>query len=120
MARAIQPAGGLQHAIGGGRADGHDVVIEHHESQPTIAIEGMTIVEVQDGLLLPILEPPVPRDFSVMLVGLTVSFLPIMKLAGAQPEPRQQTLGGQLGPFRPMLDIIDDVVAGIVGNPASF
>jgi len=53
----VQPPGGLEYAVHAGRADGHDVVIEHHERQPAVAFQRMAIVEVEDGLLLPMGNP---------------------------------------------------------------
>src|SRR5260370_9243848 len=79
----------------------------------------MTIVVVEDGLLLPVFEPPVPRDLAVVLVDLSVAVLPVMELAGAQSQPAQQSSGGQLGMLGPVVHVVDDLVAGVVGNPRS-
>jgi hypothetical protein len=35
----LDATGGLKHAIDAGRADGHDIGIEHHERQPAITFQ---------------------------------------------------------------------------------
>jgi hypothetical protein len=116
----IQPARLFQHAIGGAGADGRDVVVEHHEGQPAVTVAGMAVVEVEDRLFFPVGKPPVPGHLAVVLVGLSVALLPLVELARAQYRPTQQAFFGQLGPVRPVVDVIDDLVAGIGGNPASL
>jgi hypothetical protein len=71
----------LQHPICAGRADGYDVLVEHHEGQPAIAFERVVQVELDDLLALPVFEPEIPRDRRVVLVGLTVTLNPGVKLA---------------------------------------
>jgi hypothetical protein len=77
-------------------------------------------VEVEDRLLLPGFQPIVAGDQRVVLVDLAVALPPIVKLARAQREPTDEPFDGQLGAIRPMVDEVDDLVAGVVGNPASF
>ena len=80
----------------------------------------MGVVVVEDGLLFPILEPPIARHLAVMLVGLAIARFPIVKLARAEPQPAQQAFGRQLGANRPVADVIDDFVARVVRNPAAL
>jgi len=79
----------------------------------------MAVVILEDGDLLPVLQPPVARNLAIVFVGLPVAILPLVKLARTQPQPGEQPFGGQFRPRRPMLEVIDDFVAGVVGNPAS-
>jgi hypothetical protein len=76
-------------------------------------------VEVEDGLLLLVVQPVVARDPGVVLVGLAVAVLPGVPLGGGDAEPRQEAGDGDAGLVGPAVDEIDDLVAGVVGNPAS-
>src|SRR4051794_3486209 len=98
-------------------ADGDDVGVEHHEGEPPVALERAARVEVDDGSLLPGLEPAIAGDQRVVLVGHPVASAPIVELAGGDAEPGDEALGGDLGAFGPAPDEVDDRVAGIVGNP---
>jgi hypothetical protein len=80
----------------------------------------MGVVVVEDGLLFPVLEPPIARNLAVVLVGLAVAPFPIVKFARTKPQPAQQTLGGQLCANCPVADVIDDFVANIVRNPTAL
>jgi len=110
----------FQNTINAAGTDRHDVVVEHHEGQPAITVERVRIVVVEDGLLFPILEPPIARNLAVVLIDLAVASLPIVKLARTEPQPTQQAFGGQLRTVRPVADVIDDFVASVVRNPAAL
>src|SRR5579885_3341945 len=98
-------------------ADGDDVGVEHHEGEPPVALQGMARVEVEDGGLLPGLEPPVAGDLRVVLVGRPVACPPIVELAGGDAEPADEPRHRDLGAPGPVPDEVDDLVAGVVGNP---
>src|SRR5262249_46840039 len=53
----------------------------------------------------------------VVLVGLAVAVLPGMPLGGGQAEPEQEASDSQARLAGPAVDEIDDLVAGVVGNP---
>jgi hypothetical protein len=76
-------------------------------------------VEVEDGLLLVVFEPVVARDPGVVLVGLAVAVLPRVPLGGGDPQPEEEASDGDPGLVGPALDEIDDLIAGVVGNPES-
>ena len=80
----------------------------------------MGSVVIKDGGLFQIFQPPVARHLAVVLVELAVAAFPIVKLARAQFQPAQQAFGRQFSAIRPALDIIDNLVASVVGNPASL
>lgn len=80
----------------------------------------MTGVEFKDRLLLLAGQPPIARHQAIVLVSLAVTVAPLVEFAGAQLEPGEQPLLRKLGAILPVLDVIDDLVASIVGNPASF
>lgn len=109
-----------EHPIDAGRTDRHDVVIEHHEGQSAVAFQRMAVEIVQNGSSLPVFEPEVPRDLGVMFVDLPVALLPVVELAGTKFHPAEQAAGGNFGAFCPVADVVDDLVASIVGDPASL
>jgi hypothetical protein len=74
-------------------------------------------VEVEDGLFLVVFEPVVTRNPGVVFVGLAVAVLPGVPLGGGQAQPQQETQDGDAGLAGPAVDEIDDLVAGIMGNP---
>src|SRR4051812_38682839 len=113
----VHESGGLEDAIDTGGAAGDDVCIEHHEGQAAIALQGEEGMEVEDGLLLLGVEPVVAWDPGVVLVGLAVAVLPGVPLGGGQAEPEQEAGDGKAGLAGPAVDEIDDLVAGVVGNP---
>ena len=52
-------SGVLEHTIHRARADSYDILIEHHESQATVAVKRMSLAVGDDRLLLPQLEPKI-------------------------------------------------------------
>ena len=46
---AIESTGGLEDAVNTGRTDRHDVLIEHHEGQPTVSFQGVPVVKLKNG-----------------------------------------------------------------------
>jgi hypothetical protein len=55
-----------------------------------------------------------------MLVGFAVAFFPGVVLAGFQSGPAQQRFARQACALRPVVDVIDDRVANVAGDPDSF
>jgi hypothetical protein len=113
------PTGITQHAVDTRGADRHEVAIDHHEGQPAVALEGELVMEFQDLPLLPVLEPPVTGDVGVVLVDAAVAGAPGVELALGDPQPADQAMRGDFRAIGPVADVIDDLVAGVVGNPAS-
>lgn len=77
----------LEHAIRAGGADRDDILVKHHERQPAISFERVIVVELDDLLALPVFEPEIPRDRSIMLVGFPVPLDPGVKLALGDRQP---------------------------------
>src|SRR5262249_47277313 len=73
---------------------------------------------VDNGLLLPVFEPEVARHFSVVLVGLAVASLPSVILVLRESQPAQQLDCGQLSALCPVGDVVDDLIARVVRDPA--
>ncbi|QDT60152.1 hypothetical protein SV7mr_26690 [Stieleria bergensis] len=116
---AVQTPRCFENAINRRRAHRNDVIVKHHESQSAITLQWILVMERDNGLPLPIREPPVARDLSVVVIDHSVAFLPGVELVGRQAKPQQQLLCRQLSLFRPMVDVIDDLVSCIVRNPAT-
>jgi hypothetical protein len=77
-------------------------------------------VEVEDGLALLGFEPVVARDPGVVFVDLAVAMLPGVPLGGGEADPDQEAGNGDAGFAGPVVDEINEGVAGVVGNPESF
>ena len=116
----IKPACVFENSIRRTGTYGDDVRVEHHERHSPVTFQRMAIVEVNNGLLLPGFKPPVAWDLAVMLIGFAVAFSPSVVLAAGQLQPEQQLLHRGVGAIRPALQVVDDQVACVVGNPASF
>ena len=56
---------------------------------------------------------------AVVFVHLAIPVLPIVKSPFRYAYPAEDLLGCDLGPILPITNIIDDPVAGVVGNPNS-
>lgn len=117
---SVQPSGVFQHPVHGGRCHRDDILIEHYEAQPPVAFEGIFVVKVDDGLLFPVLQPPIPRNPPIVVVDLDVAAFPVVVLAGRESDPAKQLADGDLGAAVPVLDVVDDLISRIVGNPATF
>src|SRR5713226_3158033 len=77
----LKQSSSAQHAPHAGRTHRHDVGVQHHEGQPPVALQRVLQVERDDGLLLPLLQPKVPGNPTVVLVDATIAFSPIVELA---------------------------------------
>ena len=116
---AVEQAGRLEDAVDAGGATGGNVGIEHHEGEPSVALQREQGLEVEDSLFFLGFEPVVARDPGVVLIGLTVAVLPGVPLGGGQAQPQEEAGDGDAGLAGPVVDEIDEAVAGVVGNPAS-
>lgn len=65
---AFEPSVLAEHSIHGRGSDGHDILIEHQEGQSPVAFQRMFVMETKALDDLGLREPPVARDFSVVLV----------------------------------------------------
>jgi hypothetical protein len=61
----------------------------------------------------------IARHPGVVFVDSAETELPIMELAAADADPGQQATSGNFGLVAPAADEINDLIASIVGNPAS-
>ena len=72
-----------------------------------------------NAFFLVIGEPVIARDPGVVLVDFAETLNPVVILAGADADPGEETRDRDLGLVRPGADEIDNLVARVVGNPAS-
>jgi hypothetical protein len=77
-------------------------------------------MEVDDRLPLPVFQPVVTWDLAVVLVGFAVSVASCMKLAWGKAQPGQQRFLRHRCPITPIFDVINNLIASVVGNPTSF
>ena len=114
-----QESRGPEDAIDAGRAACDDISIEHHEREPAITFQRVLTGEAADPLLLGVGQPMVARHPGVVLVDLAESRLPVVELAGADTDPGQEAADGDLGLIGPGPHKVHDLVARIMGDPAS-
>jgi hypothetical protein len=73
----VEQASALEDAISARRAHRHDVAIKHHEGQPAIALQREFVVELDDRILLPLLEPVITGNEHIVFVGFAVAISPL-------------------------------------------
>jgi len=113
-----QESGVLANAIDAGRAAGGDIGVEHHEGEPAVAFEGVGPREGADAFFLVGGEPVVAWHPGVVLVDLAEAAAPVVELGGADAEPRKEAASRDVRLAVPSADAIDELVAGVVGDPA--
>jgi hypothetical protein len=116
----IEQASLLEDTVNTGRTTGSDVLVEHHEGQSTVALQREEGMEVEDGLFFLVLQPVVAWNPGIVLVGLAITVLPGMPLGSSDAQPQKEASDGDAGFVGPTLDKIDDLVAGVMGNPESL
>jgi len=62
-------------------------------------------------------EPVVARNPGVVFVDLAVAMLPGMPLGGGEADPDQEADNGDAGFAGPVVDEINEGIAGVVGEP---
>src|SRR4029077_18379519 len=86
--------------------------VQHHESQPPVALQRILQVERNDRLLLPLLQPKVPENPAVMLIDLAVPLAPAVELAGRDVEPPDEPPGADSDQLRTKSTIWSRVSCG--------
>ena len=80
----------------------------------------MAVVVIENGLFFPVLKPPIAGDQTVVLVDLALTVFPVVELAGTQAQPTKELTRRELRPLGPVVDIVDDFVTRVMGNPGSL
>jgi len=114
---AAKKTGRTQYAIHTAGTYGDDIAVKHHIGQAAIAFQWILVVEIDDRLLLPVFEPEITGNQGVMLVDLAIAALPVVILAGCNPQPLDKSRHGDAALFRPAMNEIDDGITDIMGNP---
>src|SRR6266568_1432184 len=109
--------GVVQHPPHTGRTHGHHVGVQHHEGEPPITFQRITVVKLHDRPLLPLFQPEVARHPTVVLVHPPVARLPVVKLARPHAQPADELPGRHLGPVAPAAHEVYHLVARVVGYP---
>ena len=78
------------------------------------------MVKVNNCFFLPVFKPEIAGDKAIMLIGLAVAIFPVVELAGTEFQPAEKLAGWQFGTHGPVFDVIDNLVASVVGNPNSL
>jgi hypothetical protein len=73
-----------------------------------------------DPLFLVVGEPVIAWHPGVVLVDFAEAAFPVVELAGADAEPGQEATDGDIRLVAPGPDEVDELIAGVVGNPAAF
>jgi hypothetical protein len=76
-------------------------------------------VEINDSLLFPFLEPVVPGDLAVVIVVLSVSLAPCIKLTHSNPQTTYEIPFVEL-PLVPVMNEVHHLVTTVRLNPAGF
>src|SRR5579863_601216 len=76
-------------------------------------------MKIDDRLLLPLLQPKVPGNPTVVLVHLAVAVAPVVELAGPDVEPPDEPSGADAGLVGPAPDEIHDLIPHVVRHPDS-
>ena len=74
-------------------------------------------MEAEDGSLLPVLEPEVAGDATVVLVGCPQPLAPTVDLAASHSQPLEQPPDRQASAPRPAVDELDGRITEGLGNP---
>src|ERR1035437_10452636 len=74
-------------------------------------------MEIDDRLLLPVFQPEIPRNPTVVFVHFAIPFPPAVELTAPDAEPLHEPPGADLGPLRPAPDEIHDLIPRVVRRP---
>src|SRR3977135_1799633 len=86
--------------------DRHNVSIQHHEGQSSIAFQRMFPVEDDDGLILPTLDTENTGNPKDVFIAAPVALSPVVELAGPHAQPVDESSDADFGLFHPASDEI--------------
>jgi hypothetical protein len=76
-------------------------------------------MKINNRCSLSFLQPMIPWDRPVVFLGFSVSRFPVEILTAADSQPSDDLLCWDLGPLFPIVYIVNNTVAAIMGNPTS-
>jgi hypothetical protein len=85
-----------------------------------VTFEPVLASKSADALLFVVGEPVVARHPGVVLVDFAEAMLPVVELARTDADPGQEATDGNIRLVAPNPDEIDQLIAGVVGDPAAF
>ena len=110
----------FEDAVDAGRAASDDIGVEHHEGQAAIAFERMSAGRRRRcGAFSSSVSQWSRGTQALCSLTLPKRCDPVVVLAGADADPGQEATDGDLGLVAPVADEIDELIAGVVGNPAA-
>jgi hypothetical protein len=112
-----QQPGLLQHSPNTRRTDRHHPSIQHHERQPPITFQRILQMEIDDRFFLPLLQPEIAGNPTVVFVDTTVALAPVIELAGAHTQPRNESPDPDLGLLQPAPGEIHHLVPHVMWHP---
>jgi hypothetical protein len=59
---ALKKPGGAQHPLGAGGRDRYHIAIQHQEGQPAVTLQREGLLETDNGVFFPRLQPMIPRN----------------------------------------------------------
>src|SRR5437879_3336690 len=74
-------------------------------------------METDDGFLFPRLQPEISGHPTVVLIHSSIALPPVVELAHANAQPRNESADADLGLLRPAPDEIYDLIPHIVRHP---
>lgn len=113
-----QTAGLAQDAPDAGGTGGYQIGGHHHFGEAPVADAGVQGLESEDALLFALFEPKIPGYVAVVLVLGAVAFAPVVELADGEAGGCEERFDGAVGPFGPVGDEVDDLVARFGLDPA--
>jgi hypothetical protein len=100
----LQPAGLPEHAPDAGWTDGDQIGVEQHVGKAPVSGVGVLRLKIEDLLALPVAQPKITGDLSVVLVLFAVALSPIVELADGEARRGEEFFDRAFGPFGPMPD----------------
>lgn len=113
----VQKPGLRKNTPGAGWAYGNDILVQHHEREPPVAFQRVLVIKSNDCLTFPLLQPEIPGNKGIMLVGLAIPIDPGVELALADAKPGYEPIDRYAGLIAPRLGKVNNGVSSIVGNP---
>ncbi len=113
-----QPAGLAEDTPDAGGTGGDQIGGHHHFGEAPVSDRGVQRLEIEDPLLFALFEPKIPGDVAVVLVLGAVALAPVVELADGEAGDGEECFDGAVGPFGPMVDEVDDLVARFGLDPA--
>jgi hypothetical protein len=108
-----------EHAPDAGGTDGDQIGVEQHVGEPPVSGVGVQRLKIENLLPLPIAQPKITGDLSVVAVPFAVALSPVVELADGEARLGKEFFDRALGPFGPVPDEVYYLVARIRLDPGA-